>query len=290
LRLSGLLALARALRTDGVILCYHNVVPDGDPGSDSGLGLHMPRATFARQLRWLSANYTIVSLEEFVARRGRGASLRGLAALTFDDAYAGVFACAWPLLQELGIPATVFVVSDAPARQATFWWDHPGLSATSAAAHPDEWLTTLRGDGAAILRAAGCHNRLPHVPPAHRAADWATIAAAARAGLGIGAHSATHRALPALDPVELRREVGESRETLAARAGVTPEFFAYPYGLWSDRVRDAVRAAGYAAAFTLERAARRTDRWSLPRVNIPAGIGDAAFQAWTAGLQLRRGA
>jgi peptidoglycan/xylan/chitin deacetylase (PgdA/CDA1 family) len=70
--------------------------------------------------------------------------------------------------------------------------------------------------------------------------------------------------------------------------GVPPQFFAYPYGLWNDRVRQAVRAAGYRAAFTLDRANGRADAWSLPRVNIPAGIDDAAFQAWSAGLQLRR--
>src|SRR5207302_8957163 len=158
-----------------------------------------------------------------------------------------------------------------------------GLSLWSAAARRAEWLTPLRGDGAAILRATGCTTGSADVPPARRPAGWATIAAAARSGLGIGAHSVTHRALPALDPAELRCETVESRETLAAWTGVTPEFFAYPYGLWNDRVRDAVRAAGYAAAFTLDRADRRTDPWSLPRINIPAGIGDAAFQAWTAG-------
>ena len=46
-----------------------------------------------------------------------------------------------------------------------------------------------------------------------------------------------------------------------------------------------VRAAGYRAALTLERGpVNGTDPWALPRMNVPAGIGYAAFQAWTAGL------
>jgi peptidoglycan/xylan/chitin deacetylase (PgdA/CDA1 family) len=107
--------------------------------------------------------------------------------------------------------------------------------------------------------------------------------------LRLGVHSTTHRSLPALDDVDLRLELVESRDVIATRAGVTPEFFAYPYGLWNDHVRQAVRSAGYRAAFTVEYGhnTAATDRWALRRVNVPAGIEDAAFQAWTAGLNLR---
>src|SRR5258707_1187534 len=185
LQACGVLALARLLRSDGVILCYHNVVATGDKGPGNGLGLHMPRTDFERQVRWLARHYDVVSLEEFVARRARGASLRGVAALTFDDGYAGVFAYAWP---------------------------------------------------------------------------------------------------------ELQVEIVEARQIVQRHTGVTPQFFAYPYGLWNERLRETVRAAGYRAAFTLDhgRSAWATSAWSLPRVNVPAGIGDAAFQAWTAGLEPRR--
>ncbi len=283
LSISGIVALARRWRRDGVILCYHNVVPDCDGGEDD-LGLHICRTIFERQMRWLAASYTVVALEEFAARRARGASLRGVAALTFDDGYAGVFECAWPLLQDLGLPATVFVVSDVPAAPTPFWWDHPAV-ASVAPAQRERWLTALRGDRSAILAAVGDGVESPRVPPSRLPADWATIARAAAAGLAIGAHSATHRSLPSLDALELQREVAGSRELVRRRAGVTPDFFAYPYGLWNERVRDAVRAAGYAAAFTLDRGHRRADAWSLPRINVPAGIDDAAFQAWTAGLQ-----
>jgi peptidoglycan/xylan/chitin deacetylase (PgdA/CDA1 family) len=103
-------------------------------------------------------------------------------------------------------------------------------------------------------------------------------------------HSATHRSLTALDALDLRREVVGSRDLIMRRTGVTPEFFAYPYGLWNDRVRQAVRSAGYRAAFTVEDGHHdaAADRWALPRLNIPAGIVDAAFEAWTAGLRLQR--
>jgi peptidoglycan/xylan/chitin deacetylase (PgdA/CDA1 family) len=290
LRATGLLAVARLLRSDGVILCYHNVVAAGDRGTGNGLGLHMPRTDFERQVRWLAGHYDVVPLEEFVARRARGASLRGVAALTFDDGYAGVFANAWPLLQQLGLPATVFVVAQAPTERAAFWWDHPAMQRGHSAAQRDEWLTVLRGDRDTILRAMACDNGAVTLPPALRPADWETIAQAARAGLGIGAHSTTHRALPALSGAEQQIEIVHARDIVTRQTGIAPQFFAYPYGLWNEQLRDTVRAAGYRAAFTLDhdRSTGAMSAWSLPRVNVPAGITDAAFQAWTAGLEPRR--
>jgi peptidoglycan/xylan/chitin deacetylase (PgdA/CDA1 family) len=108
--------------------------------------------------------------------------------------------------------------------------------------------------------------------------------------LRLGVHSATHRSLPALDELDLRLEVVESRDVITRHTGVTPEFFAYPYGLWNDRVRRAVRSAGYRGAVTVDYGHNpaTVDPWALRRVNVPAGIDAAAFQAWTAGLSLRR--
>ena len=72
--------------------------------------------------------------------------------------------------------------------------------------------------------------------------------------------------------------------------GVRPDLFAYPYGRWDARVRARVAAAGYRAAFTLDAGLNPAgaDPWTLRRVNVPAGISDAAFEAWAGGLQARR--
>src|SRR5205814_10379516 len=120
-------------------------------------------------------------------------------------------------------------------------------------------------------------------------ATWPTMTEATRSGLQLRVHSATHRTLPVLNEVEVQHEVVNRREMIRSRTGVTPEFFAYPYGLWNDRVRDAVRAAGYRAAFTLEFGPhpRTTDPWTRPRLSIPARIVDAALLACLTGLNVR---
>lgn len=286
LRFAGVTTLARRLRSSGLVLCYHNVIPEADPGIWETMGLHMPLATFARQMRWLAANYDVVPLERIVDGVASGESLRGMAAVTFDDAYTGVFKHAWPLLKDLGLPATVFVVAQAPGSDADFWWDHPSVLRVYSDEQQQRWLTQLHGDGAAIITSLGLNGAAAsHPPTSCRPADWATITAAARSGFSIGGHSATHRSLPTLGRVDLEREVIESRGVIARHTGTAPAFFAYPYGLANGHVREVVRSAGYRAAFTLDDG-DNADAWSLRRLNVPAGISDAAFDAWTAGLRL----
>ena len=289
LQRSGLLTLARRLSSGGVILCYHNVVAGTTAGPADLLGLHMPLPTFERQMRWLMRNYEVVSLGQLVGRVSRGRSLRGAVAVTFDDAYGGVFDHAWPLLRDLRIPATVFVIADAPDRDEGFWWDDPDVLRAYSPAQRRRWLTDFRGDGQPIVEALATARRPRDAPRWCRPAAWHTIKQATTSGLQLGVHSATHRSLPVLEDRDLLREVVASRDVISQHTGLTPEFFAYPYGLWDDRVRQAVRSAGYRAAFTLDDGHHGSaDQWTLPRVNVPARIKDAAFQAWTAGLNLRR--
>jgi peptidoglycan/xylan/chitin deacetylase (PgdA/CDA1 family) len=290
LRALGATALRRRCQDAGLILCYHNVISGGnDQAGDPGL--HLSRARFAWQMQWLADHYDILSLSHFVRRLIRGATLRGTAVVTFDDGYAGVFTHAVPILKKLRIPATVFVVGEAPGRSAGFWWDHPEIAGVQTAALRERWLTQLRGDEAAIL-SHGCTRAVGDWPAAHRPADWAAMRAHVGAGIDIGVHSATHRSLPTLTDAELEHEIVAGRLAVREGTGVWPEFFAYPYGLWDSRVRTMVRNARYQAALTVSSGLVRPgqDRWCLRRINVPAQISDAAFEAWTAGFHAEKDA
>jgi peptidoglycan/xylan/chitin deacetylase (PgdA/CDA1 family) len=285
---TGAPALVRSLNRAGVVLCYHNVVA-AHPGGTGAPGAHLPRDAFCRQMQWVAARYTVVPLLELVQRLVHGKSLRRLAAVTFDDGYRGVLAHALPVVRDLGLPVTIFVVSGAAERGRPFWWDHPLPARADTPARRARWLHELRGDGDAILAdaRAGEPNALPDDC---RPATWAALAAAASAGVTLGVHSATHRTLPRLTDAELEGELAASRAAVHQAAGAAPEVFAYPYGCWDSRTRAAVRACGYRAAVTLDHGLVHAgaDPWALPRVNVPATITRAAFAAWCAGLNLRR--
>ena len=287
LRACGITAAARRWRDAGRILCYHNVVAAAEAGV-GGAGLHMPRDRFERQMRWLKDHYSLLPLDEFVGRLERGLSLRSTATIAFDDGYHGVFEHAAPVLQRLSIPATVFVVAGAAGRASGFWWDHPDVVAASNGARHERWLTELRGDESAILADAAAGQG--PLPGAFRPASWAVMRPWLSKGISIGVHSATHRCLPTLTNAELEREIVASRDILDAAMDGGAAFFAYPYGRCDGRVRARVRDAGYRAGLGLHAGVTGAgaDVWDLNRINIPAGISDAAFEAWTAGLRPRR--
>ena len=249
LRAARIPALRRRLNDAGLILCYHNVVATEEDCAGCP-GLHESRARFERQMRWLADHYQVVGLSEFIGRLTNGASVRSMAALTFDDGYAGVFEHAVPILDALRMPATVFIVADAVGRSEPFSWDE-------------------------------CAQ--------HRPADWTTICGALGRGIELGAHSFNHPSLPTLTDSQLEHEIVASRDVIHSATGTWPECFAYPYGHWNARVREAVRSAGYGAGLTLDFGlnGRGADRWALRRINVPAGISDAAFEAWTAGCHGR---
>jgi peptidoglycan/xylan/chitin deacetylase (PgdA/CDA1 family) len=282
LRMTGLSALARRLSGGALILCYHNVVePDSPPFGDPAV--HLAADRFETQMRWLRANYDVLPLGDLAQRLASGDSGAHMAAVTFDDAYGGVFEYAAPILRALKLPATVFVVADAPDRVPVFWWDHPEALATT---RPREHLlVTLRGDRRAILP-DDHYPATPAPPAAYRPATWGTIRRAAAAGFEIGSHSCTHRTLTELDDNELRDEVSRSRKVLAREIGQVPGWFAYPYGIWDPRVREAVADAGYRGALVLDAGLNTAgaDPLALHRVNVPASISLPALEAWAAGL------
>jgi peptidoglycan/xylan/chitin deacetylase (PgdA/CDA1 family) len=155
---------------------------------------------------------------DLLVRRGlRGVALRdlldrpaepGRAVLTFDDGYAGVLLRALPLLRARGFHATVFVVS-------------------GKLGGANDWDGETPGD--ALLTADG-------------------VRALASAGIEIGSHGATHRALTELSDAELAEEVAGSRATLERVLGASVASFCYPYGAFDDRAVAAVAKAGYRAA------------------------------------------
>lgn len=71
-----------------------------------------------------------------------------------------------------------------------------------------------------------------------------------RAGMDVGDHTAHHVDLRLLTPSQLQAETAGSRKTLEAVLGHPVYFFAYPFGVFNDRVVQAVHDAGFTMAYT----------------------------------------
>ena len=77
---------------------------------------------------------------------------------------------------------------------------------------------------------------------------------------------------------ETAAELARSRQRIAAELGVTPAFFAYPFGEYDLALRRLVIAAGFTAAFGQHSGAigRTDDRFALPRFSLSERYGDAS--------------
>jgi peptidoglycan/xylan/chitin deacetylase (PgdA/CDA1 family) len=69
------------------------------------------------------------------------------------------------------------------------------------------------------------------------------------AGMELGSHSLTHPDLRHLSDGELAVELRDSKEAVEGITGKPCRIFAYPYGLYDERVVRAVGSAGYELAF-----------------------------------------
>jgi len=151
---------------------------------------------------------------------------------TFDDGYATVWRQGFPILAEYQVPATIFMVAGALGK--TNYWDE---------ALGDRTEKMLTKDELRALADAGCE---------------------------IGAHTMSHAHLLGLSPRELHAEIYDAKDLLENLIGKPVRGFAYPYGEFDDRIRDALIEAGYRYAVTCEQSAiyPQMDPYALTRINM----------------------
>lgn len=200
----------------------------------------MPEETLARQLRALRRRgYAGLTVADAESRLRSGTLPRRTVVVTFDDAYVSTLR-ARPVLDELGYPATVFVVTAFADSGELLEW--PGI---------EQWRDS------------------PHAEEL-RPLSWAELESLRDAGWEIGSHTVTHPRLPELDDCALAAELEGSRSTIVTRIGGC-DTIAYPYGLADDRVAAAARRAGYASGLTLTSAHRRNEPLLRPRTGLYPG-------------------
>lgn len=274
-------------RRGAAIFAFHNVVADDGIPERCDRSLHVGVSAFQDYLSIVAESHTIVPLVEIAERVRHGRSVDGLAALTFDDAYRGVIQHAVPVLARKRLPATIFVVSGAAAAPVAFWWDLLGMREGVPQAIRDRALHDLEGDRSMVLAQHPVSEEF--MPSDLLPADWREVQSAARLGMSIGSHTASHRNLAVLDVASCLRELERARADIGAALGAAPTEVSYPYGLHNDSVLDATRRAGYTSGVTLRfgLASRDSNPLALPRINVPAGISLRALECWGAGLRLR---
>lgn len=169
-------------------------------------GIYVTATQFRKHLGYLKKNgYETITFKELSLEKRFDGNSKKVM-LTFDDGYEDNYTVMFPILWEFGFKATVFLVTGLDSNE----WDHK-----------------LGGEPFVRLL-----NRL-QIEEMHNY------------GIEFGSHGMTHRDLSTLPNEELEEEVIGSKEKLQEITGEQPVAFCYPYGRVNERVKQAVREAGY---------------------------------------------
>ena len=270
------------------ILMYHRINDDPDGGLPA-----TPVNVFARQMEYLATHYVVFTLEEIVDRlRTRDIPERAVV-VTLDDGYRDNFTQAFPILRRLGVPATIFLATDAIGTGNLLWHDQVcvAISRTEReflegyGSSDGHSLTSSHEKFRAMEKVLWYLRSLDNFERVEQMSElikqlgvstqgnefsimlgWEDIRAMRMAGIRFGAHTLTHPILTQISDKEVRAEVRKSKEILETFLKEPVTSFAYPSGRaidFNDRVKTIVEEEGFHCAVT-----------TIPGVNSP---GDDIF-------------
>ena len=224
---------SRMLTSAIVVLMYHRV---GQAHNAWERKYCIAPEAFAAHMAALKAQgLRAVSIEHFAAWLVGGAALpAGSILITFDDGFRGVREHALPIMERLGWPFTVFLVSELIGRD-------------------DIWTRDANPAGVT-----------------YPLLDAEEILDMQQRGVSFQSHTRSHASLPLLDDAALADQLAGSRAQLAQLLGRDVPYLAYPFGHLDRRVETAARAAGYRAAFSTQPGFNRSNvnRYRIRRLDV----------------------
>lgn len=244
------------------ILMYHSIVDDAEDGVPAYYRVCTSPQRFQTQMRWLKNNgYHGVTLSEGLnwlkepQQTPQPSTLNAQpVAITFDDGFRNFYSAAFPVLQEQGFAATMFLATGFIAEKR-------------------------RSFQAATIG--------PGNSTSHECLTWPEVQELHRAGMEFGSHTVNHPKLVELPLPQVKLEVENSKLEIEGRLGVRCPAFAYPYAFpQSDSVfrknfYDLLTAAGYDSNVTTEigRAKPGDHPYSLKRLPVNSMDDTALLQA-----------
>jgi peptidoglycan/xylan/chitin deacetylase (PgdA/CDA1 family) len=209
------------------ILTYHSI-------DDSGSVISTKPEVFRKQMKGLSeTGYDGVALNHLVESRSEKTSLPPkTVVLTFDDGFQNFYADVFPILQEYGFKATVFLVTDHCGGYNDWRGNPPGL-------------------------------------PRSQLLSWREIKELSDHGIEFGAHTRTHPDLTRIGGAErVENEIIESKQVIEDSIGREARTFAYPFGKFNPTIKRVVEKTFAAACSTnLGKVSPKSDFYTLERID-----------------------
>lgn len=303
-----------------LILCYHGISLDDEHEWEPSL--YMSPAQFRGRLEFLRAGgYQVLSLDEALMRLRESSLPPKAVALTFDDGHHDFYVHAFPLLQEFGYPATVFLTTYHSRYQRPvfdmvssymLWktreteFDATGIIggrrrfSLHTAAERDAVAWQLYRQVRETRMSAEDKDQLARSLADRLNIDYDRIllrrmlhimspdevADVAHHSMSIQLHTHRHRA--PRDRKMFLREIEDNRREIRAmtRQDAPAVHFCYPSGDTDPTFLNWLRDAGVASAVTCRPglASPQTHLLMLPRVLDSATLANVEFEGWLAGV------
>jgi peptidoglycan/xylan/chitin deacetylase (PgdA/CDA1 family) len=172
-----------------ITILFHHLV------SDRPHRMGISTEHFLRHVRFLQEHYQIVSLRQAIEMLRANRVTQPTLVLTFDDGYRENFINLRAVIEETGVPVTMFISSDYVTRQIEFEHDVE----------------------------AGQHGFYP--------LTWPQLLELHAFGVEIGSHTRTHFNCGSGDITRLQDEIAGSKTELENHLGRPIDFFSFPFGL-----------------------------------------------------------
>ena len=296
---AGITRVGRRLRDpNGTLILYGHRVSDDDESFFQGLAPDWLR----EQLGYLTRNYEVIPLSTLLGciEEQRPVPPRSVV-LTFDDGFRDFVENAVPILDEFGVTATVYVVTESLSDGRLPWSQRLGymFQKTTATELQHVMLgrepVALTGEAqrrrvyAQMMRLLESVPREPRDgtieelarlleidPPRDRMMTWQHAREVIDGGHEVGAHTYSHALLARVPASEARLELERCKADLEEHLGLRHSSFCFPAASTTAELRSTVRDLGFRSCFVSNRSKRLNrlgdvDAFSLVRVGQPNG-------------------
>lgn len=296
------------------ILAYHRVLDFTE--KDYPFDVELISATpeqFDWQLSYLTKYFTLITFADVNDFVVHGKPMpKNPVVITFDDGFEDFYSNVFPQLKRYGVPATVFITTDAIGQDHSIWFDHVVLLikanvGASIRLNDGAFVLDIERGNQSVSKVLDYLKTIPNPlreealvqlgsqlvnPDAKgegsansRMLSWDMVKEMNDWGVEIGSHTCSHPVLSQLTKAEIFTELNQSKRVIERQLGRKVVAIAYPVGgpnSISTQVFELAQEVGYRFGLSYIDGVSKNyidQRFCLRRIRVERYLSKALFSA-----------